>query len=132
MTRHWQAIMVSNTLWIGESQPCLTYGMRGLICMDIAVSGPQRDLHSGNDGGVFNEPLVSPPRAPCITRRCSRIPAAVVRGRLDDGCWRPCVTLARSTWSMSSARWSMEGTAFSSLASMTGSKGTTKTERIST
>lgn len=21
------------------------------------VAGPQRDLHSGNDGGVFNEPL---------------------------------------------------------------------------
>ena len=21
------------------------------------MAGPQRDLHSGNDGGVFNEPL---------------------------------------------------------------------------
>jgi di- and tripeptidase/Cys-Gly metallodipeptidase DUG1 len=23
----------------------------------IQVCGPQRDLHSGNEGGVFNEPL---------------------------------------------------------------------------
>lgn len=25
--------------------------------MRSQVAGPQRDLHSGNDGGVFNEPL---------------------------------------------------------------------------
>jgi len=60
--QHWftgtQAIVVSNTLWIGENRPCLTYGMRGLICLDVAVTGPERDLHSGNDGGVFNEPML--------------------------------------------------------------------------
>eukprot|EP00951_Prasinocladus_malaysianus_P016767 scaffold131184_cov46-Prasinocladus_malaysianus.AAC.1 len=60
--QHWfsgtEAIVVSNTLWIGENRPCLTYGMRGLICLDVSISGLQRDLHSGNDGGVFNEPMV--------------------------------------------------------------------------
>lgn len=25
--------------------------------MATQVAGPERDLHSGNDGGVFNEPL---------------------------------------------------------------------------
>ena len=25
--------------------------------MQCQVSGPEKDLHSGNDGGVFNEPL---------------------------------------------------------------------------
>ena len=31
--------------------PCLTYGMRGMISASIEVKGPQRDLHSGNEGG---------------------------------------------------------------------------------
>ena len=31
--------------------PCLTYGMRGMISASIEVKGPERDLHSGNEGG---------------------------------------------------------------------------------
>jgi len=50
-------IVISNTLWVGEKTPCLTYGMRGMLSLSVEVGGPQRDLHSGNDGGVFNEPL---------------------------------------------------------------------------
>lgn len=50
-------VVISNTLWVGEKTPCLTYGMRGMLSLSVTVSGPQRDLHSGNDGGVFNEPL---------------------------------------------------------------------------
>lgn len=51
------AVVVSNTQWVGEHTPCLTYGMRGMINVSIQVSGPEKDLHSGNDGGVFNEPI---------------------------------------------------------------------------
>jgi len=58
---HWFAgtslIVISNTLWVGESVPCLTYGMRGMIAASIEVRGPPKDLHSGNDGGVLAEPL---------------------------------------------------------------------------
>lgn len=58
---HWFAgtslIIISNTLWVGESVPCLTYGMRGMIAASIEVRGPPKDLHSGNDGGVLAEPL---------------------------------------------------------------------------
>ncbi len=50
-------VVISNTLWVGESVPCLTYGMRGMIALSIEVSGPERDVHSGNDGGVFEEPM---------------------------------------------------------------------------
>ena len=52
------AIVVSNTLWVGERVPCLTTGMRGMISASLEVRGPARDLHSGNDGGVIAEPLV--------------------------------------------------------------------------
>ena len=52
------AVVVSNTLWVGERVPCLTTGMRGMISASLEVRGPARDLHSGNDGGVIAEPLV--------------------------------------------------------------------------
>ncbi|KAL3135302.1 hypothetical protein ABBQ32_007500 [Trebouxia sp. C0010 RCD-2024] len=59
--QHWlegtQLVVISNTQWVGETMPCLTYGMRGMIALSIEVKGPERDIHSGNDGGVFNEPL---------------------------------------------------------------------------
>eukprot|EP00798_Chlamydomonas_sp_ICE-L_P015334 gene15334-21420_t len=59
--QHWfegtDAIIISNTNWIGENKPCLTYGMRGMISLSVVVTGPKRDIHSGNDGGVFNEPM---------------------------------------------------------------------------
>ena len=39
---HWfegtQAIVISNTLWVGEKTPCLTYGMRGMIALSIEAS----------------------------------------------------------------------------------------------
>ncbi|KAI7835447.1 hypothetical protein COHA_010652 [Chlorella ohadii] len=50
-------VLISNTLWVGERLPCITYGMRGMISLSIEVRGPSRDLHSGNEGGVFTEPL---------------------------------------------------------------------------
>ncbi|KAG1669406.1 hypothetical protein FOA52_004057 [Chlamydomonas sp. UWO 241] len=58
---HWFAgtelVVISNTNWVGENVPCITYGMRGMVSMSIIVSGPSKDVHSGNDGGVFNEPM---------------------------------------------------------------------------
>lgn len=29
--------VISNTQWVGENVPCLTYGMRGMISLDISV-----------------------------------------------------------------------------------------------
>ena len=50
-------IVISNSQWIGDEVPCLTYGMRGMLCATVRVDGGGRNLHSGNDGGVFNEPM---------------------------------------------------------------------------
>ena len=30
-------VVISNTLWVGERVPCLTYGMRGMISLSIEV-----------------------------------------------------------------------------------------------
>ena len=50
-------VLISNTLWLNDTQPCLTWGMRGMMTISVEVSGPEKDLHSGNDGGAFSEPM---------------------------------------------------------------------------
>eukprot|EP00911_Craspedida_sp_UC1_P001366 UC1_evm1s1030 len=50
-------VLISNTYWVDDTRPCLTYGMRGVIKLDVVVQGPARNLHSGVDGGVVFEPL---------------------------------------------------------------------------
>lgn len=32
-------IVISNTQWVGENVPCLTYGMRGMISLSVEVGG---------------------------------------------------------------------------------------------
>ncbi|GJP84513.1 hypothetical protein CLOP_g14576 [Closterium sp. NIES-67] len=50
-------ILSSDGAWISDHHPCLIYGMRGLICLTVSVTGPLKDLHSGTHGGTFNEPV---------------------------------------------------------------------------
>ena len=50
-------ILMSNNLWLTDDNPCLTYGTRGNIQLDVHVHGPAADLHAGTAGGVAHEPL---------------------------------------------------------------------------
>ena len=49
--------LCTNSYWFGEDHPCITYGMRGVMEMDIVVKGMDRNLHAGIDGGIVAEPL---------------------------------------------------------------------------
>ncbi|CAO3692343.1 unnamed protein product [Umbelopsis ramanniana] len=51
-------ILLSNSYWLGEDVPCLTYGLRGVIRASLTVSTSQADLHSGVEGGAASEPLI--------------------------------------------------------------------------
>jgi di- and tripeptidase len=51
-------ILVSNSYWIGEDIPCLTFGLRGVVHATINVKSDQPDLHSGLSGGSVSEPMV--------------------------------------------------------------------------
>lgn len=51
-----ELILIMNTYWIGD-HPSLTYGLRGVLELEIEISGPEKDLHSGVDGGVSHEPF---------------------------------------------------------------------------
>ena len=49
-------VLISDTAMFGKNQPSITYGLRGLAYMEIHVTGPNRDLHSGVFGGAVDNP----------------------------------------------------------------------------
>lgn len=50
-------ILVSDTGMIAENIPTITQGLRGLAYMEVEVTGPNRDLHSGLFGGAVANPI---------------------------------------------------------------------------
>lgn len=53
---HADIILVSDTSMIAEDIPSITTGLRGLSFMEVEVTGPNRDLHSGLFGGAVANP----------------------------------------------------------------------------
>lgn len=49
-------ILVSDTSMLGADLPSITTGLRGLAYVEIEVTGPTRDLHSGLFGGAVANP----------------------------------------------------------------------------
>ncbi len=50
-------VMVSDTEWFAEGLPSICYSLRGLSYIEITVTGPKRDLHSGTYGGAVDNPI---------------------------------------------------------------------------
>ncbi len=50
-------VVISDTSLHEEGQPALIYGLKGLAYMEIKVTGPAMDLHSGTFGGSVTNPL---------------------------------------------------------------------------
>lgn len=51
------AVVISDSSLYGPKLPALVYGLRGMAYMEIKVTGPNRDLHSGTYGGAVWNPL---------------------------------------------------------------------------
>lgn len=49
-------ILISDTALISLEHPSITTGLRGLSYMEVEVTGPNRDLHSGVYGGAVANP----------------------------------------------------------------------------
>jgi len=49
-------ILISDTALISLQHPSITVGLRGLSYMEVVVTGPNRDLHSGVYGGAVANP----------------------------------------------------------------------------
>src|SRR5699024_280643 len=49
-------VLISDTAMFAEDTPSITYGLRGLCYMEVELTGPNRDLHSGVYGGAVENP----------------------------------------------------------------------------
>ena len=50
-------VVISDTSMFARGVPSLCYGLRGLSYMQIELTGPNRDLHSGSFGGSVHNPI---------------------------------------------------------------------------
>ncbi|MFL6529471.1 MAG: dipeptidase [Chthoniobacterales bacterium] len=52
-------VVVSDTGMVAKGTPTLSYGLRGVTALEVKVTGPKIDLHSGVFGGAVMNPLTA-------------------------------------------------------------------------
>jgi len=50
-------VLVSDGSMYGLDMPAINYGLRGIAFVEVKVTGPDRDLHSGSYGGTIANPI---------------------------------------------------------------------------
>ncbi len=51
------AVLISDTSMYAADAPTVSYGLRGLAYLEVELTGPNRDLHSGSFGGSVANPI---------------------------------------------------------------------------
>lgn len=75
-------VVISDTEMYEKGKPAICYGLRGLCYMQIDVTGPNRDLHSGTYGGAVENPINA--LAKIISRLKSDDGKILIDGFYDD------------------------------------------------
>ena len=52
-------IAISDTGMVAPNTGTLGYGLRGIACAEVKITGPARDLHSGLFGGAVANPATA-------------------------------------------------------------------------
>jgi acetylornithine deacetylase/succinyl-diaminopimelate desuccinylase-like protein len=75
-------VIISDGIIRAPEQPSITYGLRGVVTLELRVDGPQKDLHSGHFGGVVHNPAQA--IAEIITKLHDEQGRVTVTGFYDD------------------------------------------------
>lgn len=51
------SVLISDTSLYAEGVPTINYGLRGLTYLEVELTGPNKDLHSGSFGGSVANPI---------------------------------------------------------------------------
>ena len=101
-------ILVSDTTMISEKVPSINCGMRGLAYLEVKVTGPNKDLHSGHYGGAVANPInelcaliASLP----MKTAASPSPASTTMSWNYRPMTGPCSTRLRSIWKNTRSSW---------------------------
>lgn len=54
-----EAVVISDNGIPDLQHPALTYGLRGILAVEVVLHGPNRDLHSGLYGGTVDNPAMA-------------------------------------------------------------------------
>ncbi len=82
------AVFISDSAMYSPGQPSLIYGLKGMAYMEVKVSGPNRDLHSGSFGGAVTNP------ANALSQIIARLRDAETGKILIDGFYDDVLPLA--------------------------------------
>src|SRR5699024_3225550 len=52
-------VIISDSGMVAQNQPTVLYGLKGLTALEIHVTGPSHDLHSGLYGGAVRNPIIA-------------------------------------------------------------------------
>jgi acetylornithine deacetylase/succinyl-diaminopimelate desuccinylase-like protein len=87
-------VAISDTGMVGTGRPTFTYGLRGVAAVEVRVTGPTMDLHSGIFGGAVANP------ATALTRLLATLHTSegkvAIEGFYDDV--RPVEDWERAAW----------------------------------
>jgi acetylornithine deacetylase/succinyl-diaminopimelate desuccinylase-like protein len=75
-------ILISDSGMFAKGIPSVTYALRGLAYMEVEVTGPNGDLHSGSFGGSVHNPIQA--LAEMIASLHDRNGRITVKGMYDD------------------------------------------------
>jgi acetylornithine deacetylase/succinyl-diaminopimelate desuccinylase-like protein len=87
-------VVVSDGSMVAQGCPTITYGLRGLVGLELMMRGPAKDLHSGLFGGAVLNPLTAMARL-VATMHGNDFHVAI-KGFYDDV--RPLEEWERTAW----------------------------------
>ncbi|MDQ2867357.1 MAG: dipeptidase [Verrucomicrobiota bacterium] len=119
-------VVVSDTGMLAPGVPTLSYGLRGVAALELKITGPKMDLHSGIFGGAVANPLTA--MAQLLATLHDANGHVAIPGFYDDVL--PLEKWEREMWSKLPIKADEEMLKETGVPELFGEKGFTTLERI--